>query len=85
MTYYRVKPEYDNKPQYKRKYKSPTLHYIGIWIANELYTPGELDAMKKKNVIIPEKYLERVEIKKTDTYWCLGARFSNHTNVTQPF
>ena len=85
MTYYRVKPEFDNKPRYKRKYKHLKLYNDGIWVGNELYTPGEMDRMKKNNVIISEKYFTRVEIKKTETYWFFGARFSNDTGVDIPF
>lgn len=83
MKYYRVKPEYDNVPQLKRK-----SHYLlkpGIWIGNELYTPGELNRLEKKGIIIKDEIFDMVEIKKTETYFFFGARFSNNTGVTLPF
>ena len=83
MKYYRVKPEFDNMPQKKRK-----SHYMlkpGIWIGNELYTPCELNRLEKKGIIIQDEIFQLVEIKKTETYWFFGARFSNDTGVTLPF
>lgn len=83
MLYYRVKPEFDNKPQ--RKLKKHYMLKPGIWIGNELYTPCELNQLEKKGIIVPENIFEKVEIKKTETYWFFGARFSNHTGVPLPF
>lgn len=73
MIFYRVKQEYDNKPQTKRKNR--ILRYCGIWIGNELYTGCELDRMEKRGIMIPEQIFEKVEIKKTETYFFFGARF----------
>jgi hypothetical protein len=83
MKYYRVKPEFDNKPQTKRK-NHYRLH-VGIWIANELYTACELNHMEKRGIIIPDEIFEHVEINRNNTYWFFGARFSNDTGVTVPF
>lgn len=83
MLYYRVKPEFDNKPQTKRK-----SHYrlrIGIWIGNELYTPCELNRMEKRGFIVPDELFELVEINRNKTYFFFGARFSNDTGVKLPF
>lgn len=69
MTYYRVKPEYDNKIKY-----TWNNHYQGvpngILIANELYTPAEF-----KKIANYKGYFEEVEVKKNKTYWFFGARF----------
>lgn len=71
MIYYRVKPEYDNV----RRYNGKKVTYDGIWIANELYTEKELNALHRKNIVILSKYFDRVEIKKSRVYWFFGARF----------
>ena len=70
MTYYKVKPEHDNKPLYHNgKYK-------GILIANELYTEKELN---KTNILfcrgIRFDMFEAVKIPKNKVYWLFGARF----------
>lgn len=72
MTYYRVKPQYDNFRLYhNRKYK-------GILIANELYTEKEL---VKHNILlsrgVKSEFFDMVEIPKTKIYWFFGARFEN--------
>jgi len=60
MKYFRVKKEYDNK-------------FIGsrALVQNELYTEKEVE---RRN--IPRSYLDEVEVKRTETYWSFGARFS---------
>ena len=74
MTYYRVKPECDQKQRIKdhkiRRKRKPD----GIFVANELYTAGELD---KFYIPIEQVYdiVEPVQIPKTKTYWCFGCRF----------
>lgn len=83
MKYYRVKPEFDNVQQLKRK-----RHYMlkpGIWIGNELYTACELNRLENKGVIINNEIFDIVEIKKTETYFFFGARFANDTGATVPF
>ena len=69
MKYYKVKPEYDNKTRYKwnsRRQGAPA----GILVGNELYTPAEF-----KRLANCPAWFEEVEIKKTETYICFGARF----------
>lgn len=73
MIFYRVKQEYDNTPQTKSK-RWLRIH-CDIWIGNELYTGCELDRMEKRGIMIPEQIFEKVEIKKTETYFFFGARF----------
>lgn len=75
MRYYRVKPEYDQKQrirnhQYKIKRKPD-----GIFVANELYTAGELD---KFYLTLEEeqKGFEPVVIPKNKVYWFFGCRFA---------
>lgn len=68
MTYYRVKPEYDNKTRYvwRRGQGVPD----SILVANELYTKKEFEKIANYH-----GYFEKVEIKKTNTYFCFGCRF----------
>ena len=72
MLYFKVKPEYDNKyyteshitPKGRTKVRSRFL------VGDELYT--ETEVVKKK---VPQKCVDMVNVKKTDTYWCFGCRF----------
>ena len=78
MVYYRVKPQYDNTPKYKRMNNNKYLINDGsILIGNELYTEKEYNRMIKNYVFrIPAgKLFERVEISKRRVYWFFGARF----------
>ena len=75
MTYYKVKPEFDNKRKQK-PYKKGYLVYDGIWIGNELYTEKELQRMEKEGYRVDYSIFDKVQIKKTDVYWFFGARFS---------
>lgn len=71
MTYYKVKPQYDNKTRYRWN----THHQStpdGILIANELYTPAEI----KRLSICPD-WIEKLEIKKSKIYFFFGARFAD--------
>lgn len=61
MTYYKVKPEFDQK---KRRDGS-------ILIANELYTPRE-----KERFNISDKAVDPVEISRKVVYFFFGARFA---------
>lgn len=61
MTYYKVKPEFDQK---KRRDGS-------ILIANELYTPRE-----KERFNISDKAVDPVEISRKSVYFFFGARFA---------
>lgn len=71
MTYYRVKPQYDNF-RLIRDHK-----YHGILIANELYTDKELI---KKSILfcygVQPDFFEKVEISRKKIYWFFGARFA---------
>lgn len=69
MVYFRVKPEADQT----RIYNANKTKYLGFLVANELITPAE--AQKHYGGNIPCRCLETVKIKKTNTFWCFGARF----------
>lgn len=69
MLYYKVKPEYDNKPILKRVGKH--LEYAGCLIANELYTLREVN---NKDILM--YMLEPVEIPRGRVYFSFGARFA---------
>lgn len=64
MIYYKVKKEYDQKSKNER------IRDGNIYIADEIYTAGEV---KRQNLNL--KYMDKVEVKKNDTYWAFGARF----------
>ena len=70
MKYYRVKPEYDNKPRYKWNNHRQGVPDGTVLIGNELYTPAEF----KKIANCPE-WFEKVEVSKFRTYCFFGARF----------
>lgn len=75
MRYYRVRPEYDQKQRIKNhKYKIKRVP-DGIYVANELYTAGELD---KFYITLEEehKMFEPVVIPKNKVYWFFGCRFA---------
>ena len=75
MHYYRVKHEYDQKQRIKNhKYKTKRIP-DGIFVANELYTAGELD---KFYLTLEEEHegFERVVIPKNKVYWLFGCRFA---------
>lgn len=74
MRYYRVKPAYDQQPRIKNhKYKIKR-KMDGIFVANELYTAGELD--KFYLTMEQESWFERVIIPKNKVYWFFGCRFA---------
>lgn len=72
MIYYRVKPEYSDKPIYEKSkrgnYHIPSGRYF---IGNELFTPKEREKIAATNVVF-----DRVEISRKRTGWLFGARFS---------
>lgn len=70
MLYYKVKPEFNNKPRYKF-HKGGGLEIDGIFIANELYTIRELN-----KYLDHAKAVEPVEIPKSKVYFFFGARFA---------
>lgn len=73
MNYYRVKPEYDQKQRIKNHKYTIKRKPDGIYVANELYTPGELE----KFYLTPaqENWFEQVVIPKNKVYWFFGCRF----------
>ena len=75
MTYYKVKPEYDQKPRIKNHKLKIKRVQDGIYVANEIYTAGELD---KFYMTLEEEYniFERVTIPKNKVYWSFGCRFA---------
>ena len=72
MKFYRVRPEQDQFPRFKRSKK-----YVfvpnGMYIRNELFTEKELS--KDYFLSTRSKIFEEVEISKMKTFWCFGARF----------
>lgn len=74
MYYYRVKPEYDQKQRIKNHKIIVKRKPDGIYVANELYTAGELEKFYRTK----EQYnwFEEVNIPKNKVYWCFGCRFA---------
>lgn len=75
MRYYRVKKEYDQKQRIKNSRQRARRKPDGVFVANELYTAGELD----KFFLTMEEDLEcfeRVVIPKNKVYWLFGCRFA---------
>ena len=74
MNYYRVKPEYDQKQRIKNHKYIIKRKPDGIFVANELYTAGELE----KFYLTPaqDNWFEHVVIPKNKVYWCFGCRFA---------
>jgi len=66
MVYYKVKPEYDQRPTNK-----------GVLVANELYTFKEWQKLRDSaGRKIPLKLcFEEIEVSKNKTYFFFGARF----------
>lgn len=73
MIYYRVKPEYDNKIRYVWRRGQGVSN--GILVANELYTEKEYSKLANYHGCF-----EKVEIKKTNTYFCFDCRFEYGNN-----
>lgn len=69
MMYYKVRPEYDNKPRYTINAKGRIV-CDSILVANELYTPSEFGRIKNC-----KECFEKVDISKSRVYFCFGARF----------
>ena len=75
MYYYKVKPEYDQMKRIKNHKLSTKRKLDGIFVANELYTAGEL----KKFYIPFDKFyniFEEIKIPKNKVYWVFGCRFA---------
>lgn len=73
MHYYRVKPEYDQKQRIKNHKYSIKRKPDGIFVANELYTAGELDKFYLTKA--QDSWFEPVDIPKNKVYWFFGCRF----------
>lgn len=71
MTYYKVKPQYDNRCRYRRNNHGKSVP-DGILIAHELYTPGEF-----KGIANCPEWFAAIEIPKSQIYWFFGARFQS--------
>lgn len=65
MLYYRVRKEYDQFPQ------NPKVRDGNILVGGELYTEAEFNKLP----FIYAGAFEQVEMPKTQTYYCFGARF----------
>lgn len=79
MLYYRVKPEYDNKPRLKWSNRKRAYIPDSVWVGGELYTKSAL--MRNRYEATPEMF-EEVRIKQTETYDFFGARFETGTTGT---
>ena len=75
MNYYRVKPEYDQKQRIKDHRYTIKRKPDGIYVANELYTAGELEKFYLTEKQFYE-WFEHVIIPKNKVYWFFGARFA---------
>lgn len=73
MNYYRVKPEYDQKQRIKNHKYTIKRKPDGIFVANELYTAGELEKFYLTSA--QENWFEHVVIPKNKVYWFFGCRF----------
>ena len=77
MTYYKVKPEFDNVQIIKNR------KIFGFLVANELYTTKELEKLLngarlcRCGIKAAIQAFEKVEINKNKTYWFFGARFES--------
>lgn len=81
MTYYRVKPQYDNKQRFVYVgHSNLKIRPDGILVANELYTPSERERLAMK-----ADFFDKVEISKKKVFWLFGARFDINTGVDLPF
>lgn len=64
MTFYKVKPRYDQQPRRDGS----------ILIANELYTESEMILYK---MTLTDPRFDKIVVNPKDTYFCFGARFAN--------
>lgn len=76
MLYWKVKKEHDNRCLCVVK-RGRYVNNGEILVGEELYTLKEWEKLVKTHVFgcAPEKCVELVEVKKTNTYWFFGARF----------
>lgn len=76
MTYFRVKPQYDNAPRYIINRRGQRVR-DGILIGNELLT-----ACERSKINCTDAAFERVSVSKNRIYFFFGARFSDAGAVT---
>ena len=76
MTYYRVKPEYDNAPKFVYVGSYYYMKQDNILIGNELYTPRA-----RSRIANSDRFFEVVKIPKTKIYFFFGARFEKKKEV----
>lgn len=70
MMYYRVKGDCDGRIKYAWVGNKTRMRISGSLVAYELYTPTE-----RKKIANADKFFEKVEVSKRNTYWFFGARF----------
>ena len=70
MLYYRVLPQYDQKPMFRYKCGRP--EYFSIYVRHELFTPAEVRRLK-----LNRKYMEEVDANPKKIWFCFGARFAD--------
>lgn len=70
MTYYKVKPEYDNRCYYRTLGRTHKRTLAGFLIANELLTEKE-----RNKITVSDEYFTIVNINPHRTYFFFGARF----------
>ena len=75
MKYFKVRPQYDNHPIFKRR--GNMLTPADFLIGNELYTEREMEKLFKTHMIgiNHARVFEEIHIPKTRTYTMFGARF----------
>lgn len=73
MTYYKVKPDYDNYDKAVFT-KSGKIKFDGFLVGNELYTEKEFE-----KIATSVCKFDIVHVSKNKTYWFFGARFSTET------
>lgn len=76
MTYFRVKPQYDNAPRYIINRRGQRAR-DGILIGNELLT-----ACERSKINCTDAAFERVNVSKNRIYFFFGARFADDEAVT---
>ena len=70
MLYYRVKPQYDQKPMFR--YKRGTPEYYSVYVRHELFTMHEVRAYN-----LNVHYMEVVKANPKKVWFCFGARFTD--------
>lgn len=71
MKYFRIKEEFDNYRYFPLDKQGNRKKIMVFVVGNELYTEAEY-----RQLGIPERFGEFIDILKTKTYWSFGCRFS---------